>query len=445
MNTFKRGVHPKDCKSLSADAPIRSVLPGEKLIFPLSQHIGAPAKPVVAPGDTVKVGQLIAEAGGFVSAPVHSSVSGTVEAISPMLTLKGENEDCIIVKNDGLYEETEGYGQKRDAFGFGPSEIISAVKDAGIVGLGGAGFPMHVKLSVKDPSKIDFLIVNGAECEPYLTSDYRLMLERADDLIRGVEYLLRIFPNAKGVIGIESNKPKAIELLSAKAGGRISVSTLKAKYPQGGERMLIYAVTGRKLNSSLLPADLGCVVVNVASVIAATEAIEYGIPLTERVMTVTGDAVNTPCNLKVHIGDIYSHVLEEAGGFSCNPEKVLSGGPMMGIPMYSMEVPVVKTAASILAYRHDPAAVNISPCIRCGKCMLACPEKLVPQMLTQASDHDRFDLFEKYGGMECIECGSCAYVCPAKRHLVQSMRYGKRETAKIIKARKAAEGGSNGK
>ncbi|MBP5293252.1 MAG: electron transport complex subunit RsxC [Clostridia bacterium] len=446
LHTFKRGIHPHDGKELSRDEPIRDILPGETLIYPMSQHIGAPAVPCVNIGDHVLIGTKIAEPGSFVSCPIHSSVSGEVVSIGPAMTLKGEPETCITIKNDNAYEVLPSGVEGRDVSSMDSASILAAIRDAGIVGLGGAGFPMHVKLGVKDPTTIDYLIVNGSECEPYLTSDYRLMLEESDKLMRGVSYLLRLFPKAKALIGIENNKPDCIEKLSGMVGEGIEVCPLLAKYPQGGERMLIYALTGRKLNVSMLPAQVGCVVVNVASVIAATEALEDGRPLTRKVMTITGDGVNQPSNVRAYIGDSYRHVLEESGGFKGTPGKVISGGPMMGISMFTLDIPVVKTSASILAFGKDPVAQkDMSPCIRCGACMRACPEGLIPQHLALLSDRNKFEEFEKCGGMECIECGCCAFVCPAKRPLVQSMRYGRRETGALQRARKAAAAEKGGK
>ena len=306
--------------------------------------------------------------------------------------------------------------------------------------MGGAGFPAAVKITPKDDSQIDYLIINGAECEPYLTSDDRLMREQGDELLAGCELLLKLFPNATCLIGIENNKPEAIANLGEKVKdySNIQICPLKAKYPQGGERMLISALTGRKLNSKKLPADVGCVVVNVATAILAFYAVALGRPLTHRVMTITGDAVAKPCNLLVPIGMSYAKVLEAAGGFAegVTPEKIITGGPMMGTALFTLDIPVTKTSASILAFKKDPVGIHdTTACIRCGRCVSACPERLIPQLLSEAADNEDFATFEKYGGMECIECGSCAYVCPAKRHLGQSMRYGRRMTSAIIRAR----------
>ncbi len=459
LRTFKRGIHPKDGKAYSAESPIRPIPAAGDFVYPLSQHIGAPAVPLVAVGDRVLAGQKLADAGGFVSAPIYSAVSGTVKAIGPHASGSGETVPCITVENDGQNEWIDPAFDPANTPFTSPEAVANAmaseplasmdktairgrIREAGIVGLGGAGFPTAVKLTPKDDGEIDRLIINAAECEPYLTSDYRLMLERPHELLAGCELLLRLFPNARCIIGVETNKPAAIRLLSrlCRSLDAVSVCPLKAKYPQGGERMLIKAVTGRELNSTLLPSAVGCIVMNVASVIASFRACALGAPLTHRVMTVTGDGVVAPCNLEVPIGISHRAVLEAAGGFDGDPRKIISGGPMMGTAIFTTDIPVTKTSASILAFKADPVALHdTTACIRCGKCLAACPERLVPTKLAEAAEGDDFASFEKYGGMECIECGSCAYVCPAKRHMVQSMRYGKRRTGAIIRERKAAE------
>lgn len=440
LKTFLRGVHPFDGKFFSKDEAIRRVLPEGEMVFPLSQHIGAPAVPTVAPGDRVLVGQQIAKPGGFVSAGICSSVSGTVKKIEMRTTIVGETRESIVIENDGQYEPIAGLGDKRDYTKLSPAEIRDIIRDAGIVGIGGAGFPTHVKLTTKDDSKVEYIIVNGAECEPYLTSDYRLMLERPDELLTGLKVILSLFPNAKGVIGIEDNKPDAIKLLEQKTAGEpgIEVCPLKTKYPQGGERMLIHAITGRDINSSMLPFDAGCIVQNVATVIAIYQAVCCSTPLITKVMTITGDAVKSPCNLEVSLGCSHQAVLDAAGGFSGQPEKLISGGPMMGTAMYTLDIPVQKTSSSILAFLEDPVADNPpTNCIHCGRCVAACPEKLVPQMLQDAADHDDFARFEKLGGMECIECGCCTIVCPARRTLTQSCKYGKTSVNRLRREAKA--------
>ncbi len=459
LKTFKRGIHPADGKSLSADCPIRLIKATGDCVYPLSQHIGAPATPLVAVGDVVLAGQKIAEAGGFVSAPVYAAVSGKVIAIGPHPSANGETVPCITIENDGQdqwvdarfdpaaypYTTPEAVWQamkEEPLLSMDKAAIRKAVREAGIVGLGGAGFPAAVKLTPKDDDAIDTVIINAAECEPYLTSDYRLMLERGDELVAGCELILRLFPKARCVIGVENNKPQAISHLKqiTQDHPQVTVCPLKAKYPQGGERMLVKAVTGRNLNSAILPSAVGCMVINVASVIAVFRACALGIPLTYRIMTITGDGVNTPCNLEVPVGMSYRAVMEAAGGFNGDPQKIITGGPMMGTAIFSTDIPVTKTSASVLALKRDPVAFHdTTACIRCGKCLAACPERLMPTKLAEAAEADDFASFEKFGGMECIECGSCVYVCPAKRYLVQSMRYGKRQTGAIIRARKAAE------
>ena len=433
--TFKGGLHPYDGKDLSKDKPITEYLPQGEMVYPLSQHIGAPAVPCVAKGDRVLVGQRIAEAGGFVSANIHSSVSGTVKAVEPRMTVSGAKVNSIIVENDGQYEQAE-FMPVADRT---PEAVIAAVREAGIVGLGGAGFPTHVKLSPKEPDKIDTIIINGAECEPYITADYRCMMEIPEQVISGLNLILSLFPKAKGVIGIEDNKPDAIAKMRelCKSESRIEVAELKTKYPQGAERSLIYAITGRAINSGMLPADAGCIVDNVATAIAIHEAVTMGKPLYERVVTVTGDAVNAPGNFKVKAGTNAAELVEAAGGFKIRPEKVISGGPMMGMALGTLDVPCGKTFSSLLCFTKDEvAACEPGNCIRCGRCVEVCPAGLMPTKLSEVADHGDFALFDQLNGCECVECGCCSYVCPAKRRLTQSMKTGRRE-ALALRRKKA--------
>ena len=434
--TFKGGLHPYDGKALSKDKPIKEYLPGGELVFPLSQHIGAPAKAIVKKNDRVLVGQMIAEAGGFVSSPVFSSVSGKVKKIEPRLTVAGTKVESIIIENDGEYEQVEFTPLKDRS----PKSVIDAVKNAGIVGLGGAGFPTHVKLSPKEPDKIDTIIINAAECEPYITADYRCMMETPEDLISGLNIILSLFPQAKGVIGIEDNKPDAIALMKdlCEKEERIEVAPLKTKYPQGAERSLIYAVTRRSINSSMLPADAGCIVDNVATAIAIHEAVNLGKPLYERVVTVTGDAIAEPGNFKVKNGTIAAELAEAAGGFKETPEKLISGGPMMGMALSTLDVPCGKTFSSLLVFTKDQvAACEPGPCIRCGRCVTVCPAGLMPTRLSEIADHGDFELFDQLNGCECVECGCCSYICPAKRRLTQSMKTGRREAMALRRKKKA--------
>ena len=429
--TFKGGVHPNDGKSLAKDKAIVELLPQGDLVYPLSQHIGAPAKPVVAKGDHVLKGQKIAEAGGFVSAPIYASVSGTVKAIEPRVNPTGSKLNSIIIANDGQYEEVE-YPQPKPLSELTKEEILNIIGEAGVVGMGGAGFPTHVKLAPKDPSKIEYILVNGAECEPYLTSDYRQMLECPEEIIGGLKVILKLFDKAKGVIGIEDNKPDAIEKMKQAAQGesRIEVMPLKTKYPQGGERTLISAITGRKIYSAKLPADAGCIVDNISTVIAIYRAVCKQTPLITRVMTLTGDAFKTPINVNVRIGCNHADLVAEGEGFKQEPAKIISGGPMMGFAMFDLNVPVTKTSSSILALTRDEVAENEpTACIRCGRCVQACPGNLVPQKMAQAAMHNDYDTFVKLNGMECYECGSCTYVCPAKRPLTQTFKQARQYVA----------------
>ena len=380
LATFKNGVHPYEGKELSENKPVKVLIPHGEMVYPLSQHIGAPAKPLVAKGDQVLAGQKIAECGGFISANVLCSVSGTVKGIEPRMVANGSIVQCIIVENDGEYKTIEGFGEKRDYTKLSKAEIREIVKEAGIVGLGGAGFPTHVKLTPKDENAIDYVIVNGAECEPYLTSDYRMMMEEPERLVGGLKVMLALFDNAKGVIGVENNKPEAIAKLTelVKDEPRIEVCPLQTKYPQGGERMLIYAITGRQINSAMLPADAGCIVDNVDTVISIYNAVCESTPLIRKIVTVTGDAVAEPQNFNVKLGTNYRELLEAAGGFKTEPEKMISGGPMMGQALYSLDIPVAKTSSALTCFTKDQVAAEApTPCIRCGKCIRACPTQAI--------------------------------------------------------------------
>lgn len=436
--SFKKGVHLYEGKELAMDCPIKTIDAEKEMVYPLQQHIGAPAQCVVSVGDRVLKGGLIAKADAFICAPVHSSVSGTVKAIEKRTVCSGDSVDCIVIENDGLNECVEGYGEQRSLSELDAQQVAEIIKNAGIVGLGGAGFSTAVKITPKNAQGIDTLIINGCECEPYLTCDYRLMLERGEGIVKGIKAVLTLLPNARAVIGIEDNKPQAVEAMRKLTDGEdnITVQELKTKYPQGGERQLIYAVTNRKINSKMLPADKGVIVLNTATCYAVYEAVYKNIPLIHRVMTITGEGVNTPCNVDVPIGISHSYLLEKAGGAKDDAVKLISGGPMTGTAMYSLNVPVVKTSASILAFcKDDVSALSQSACIHCGRCVSVCPQKLVPQMMAKAVKSNDFERFESVGGMECIGCGCCAYACPAKIPLIQLFKHGK---ASVISARKKA-------
>lgn len=422
--TFHGGIHPYEGKELSKDRPIKQYLPKGDLVYPLSQHIGAPANAIVAKGDTVKVGQKIAEANGFVSSPIYASVSGTVKAVEPRRVITGDNVMSIVIENDRQYEEVD-FPEPKPVEVLLKEDIIGMIREAGIVGMGGAGFPTHVKLSPKEPDKIDYVIANCSECEPYLTSDYRKMIEQPEKLVEGLAIILRLFDNAHGILAVEDNKPDCIKILKKLTAdnNRISVATLKTKYPQGSERQLIYACTGRAINSSMLPADAGCVVNNTDTVIAVYNAVKEGRPLMKRIVTVTGDCVKHPQNFSVPIGTNYAELIEEAGGFVKEPEKIVSGGPMMGFAIFDINVPCTKTSSALLCLSHDDVSSAVeTACINCGRCVEVCPGRVVPSRLADFAQHKDKEAFEANNGMECCECGCCSYICPAKRQLTQSIK-----------------------
>lgn len=423
--TFSGGIHPYDGKDLSKDKEIRDYLPKGDCVYPVVQHIGAPAVPVVKKGDRVLVGQKIAEAGGFVSANLHSGISGTVKAIEPRMTVNGTKVNSIVIENDGLFEEIDFTQNIKPLEQMYREDVKDVIKEAGIVGMGGAGFPTHVKLSPKNEEAIDTIIVNGAECEPYLTSDYRRMLEVPERIVTGLQIVINLFDHAKGIIAIEDNKPKAIKVLTdlTKNIDNITVNAVKTKYPQGAERQLIFANTGRKIHSGMLPADAGCIVHNIDTIVAIYNAVIEGRPLYERIVTVTGDAVKDTANFRVRLGTNARELIDAVGGFNIeDPGKIISGGPMMGKAMFTLDVPVVKGSSALLCFREDIVSeVEPSNCIRCGRCVEVCPGQVMPNKLATLASQGRIDEFLKYEGMECCECGCCSFVCPAKRHLTQTI------------------------
>ena len=424
--TFKGGIHPDDGKSLAKDKAIVDVKPKGDLVYPVSQHIGAPANPVVAVGDHVLKGQMIAEAGGFVSAPIYASVSGTVKAIAPHLNPTGGRVNSIVIENDGEYKEVE-YPAVTPIEDMSKEDILNAIGTAGVVGMGGAGFPTRVKLSPKEPEKIDYIIANCAECEPYITADYRTMIETPEKLVGGMKIILRLFDNAKGIFGVEDNKPDCIAKMKelVKDIDRIEVKEMMTKYPQGGERTLIYAATGREINSTMLPADVGCVVDNVETVISVYKAVILGRPVNSRVVTVTGDGIKEPKNLLVLAGTDMSELVDAAGGLKAKIAKAISGGPMMGFALYDLHVPCTKTTSAFLFLEHDAVseAQEIqTACINCGRCVSVCPGHVLPARLAKLAERGDMAGFEALDGMECCECGCCSYICPAKRPLTQSIK-----------------------
>lgn len=423
--TFRGGIHPYEGKELSKDHPIEKYLPKGDLVYPLSQHIGAPSVPCVKKGDTVLAGQKIADAGGFVSVPLHASVSGTVKGIEKRLNATGSMVDCIVIENDQQYQETEF--QEARLEDLTKEEILNRIKESGVVGMGGAGFPTHVKLAPKDPSKIEYILVNGAECEPYITSDYRRMIEEPEKVVKGLQVILTLFDSAKGYICIEDNKPDCIAKMKelVKDIDRIEVKEMMTKYPQGGERTLIYAATGREINSTMLPADVGCVVDNVETVISVYKAVILGRPVNSRVVTVTGDGIKEPKNLLVLAGTDMSELVDAAGGLKGKIAKAISGGPMMGFALYDLHVPCTKTTSAFLFLEHDAVseAQEIqTACINCGRCVSVCPGHVLPARLAKLAERGDMAGFEALDGMECCECGCCSYICPAKRPLTQSIK-----------------------
>ncbi len=424
--SFKGGVHPADNKNITADIPIKNAQMCSEYIYPLSQHIGAPCTPCVAVGDRVLRGQVIADSDAFVSAPVHSAVSGTVKAITPHLVHNGATVNSIIIENDFLEESVDFKGKSFEEATC--EDIIASVRAAGIVGMGGAGFPTHVKLTVPKNTKIDTIIVNGAECEPYLTSDYRVMLESPELIVDGLRLAMKAVGVKSGKIAVEANKPEGIKALGMAAKGYdgIEVCPLKTKYPQGSEKHIIYAVTSREVKSGCLPSSAGVIVINIDTAVAIANAVLFGMPLLRRIVTVSGRAIKNPGNFSVKCGTPVSELINQAGGFKAEPAKILGGGPMMGFALKTTDVPVTKGVSAILSLDSSEAPIfDESPCIRCGKCMPACPMRLAPMLLNKAVSEGDLDKAQELNIMDCIECGACAYACPAKRHLTQSCRLGK--------------------
>jgi electron transport complex protein RnfC len=428
LATFVGGIHPPDRKELSKDKAISPTKPPKKVVIPLSQHIGAPCKLSVSIGQDVKKGEVIGIPEGFVSAPVHASVSGKVVAIGEFPLSTGKMTTSVVIENDGK-EEWTSLKDNPDYVKLSPEELKGKVKDAGIVGMGGAAFPAHVKLSPPKEKPIDVVILNGAECEPYLTADYRLMIERSGDVVEGLKILMKIVNVAKGIIGIENNKPDAIKAMEQAVSGEsnITVCPLEVKYPQGAEKMLIKAAVDREVPARGLPMDIGVVVQNIGTAVAVYEAARYGKPLIERVVTVTGEGIKEPKNLMVKIGTLVADLIDECGGFKSETAKIISGGPMMGFSIYSLDVPVTKGTSGILVLPEESVlhAEDFGPCIRCGRCIEICPMGLMPSMLSVLAERGFYEEAKGYDLFDCFECGSCTYVCPSKRPIVQLVRLAK--------------------
>ncbi len=440
MKTFKLGgVHPPENK-LSAHAAIAPLPLPKQVNITLGQHLGAPSTPIVNKGDVVKVGQLIAKSAGFISANIHSSVSGKVLKIDDVYDSSGYRKPSIIIAVEGD-EWMESINTSKEIIHdikLTSKEIIDKINEMGVVGLGGATFPSFVKLMVPEGKRVDTLIINGVECEPYLTSDHRIMLERGEEMLVGVSILMKGLQVQKAMIGIENNKPDAIDALDklCKKFNGISVHPLKVQYPQGGEKQLIQALTGREVPSGKLPIEVGCVVNNVGTAVAVYEAVQKNKPLFERVVTVTGSSVKNPSNFLVRIGTPVRELIEAAGGLPEDTGKIINGGPMMGKALLSADIPVVKGTSGILLMPDDQSHRHTeSNCIRCAKCVQACPMGLEPVLLTKTSKLKLFDRVEKERVMDCIECGSCSYTCPANIPLLDYIRYGKNQVGQIIRNR----------
>ena len=441
MKTFRiGGVHPHDNKIYSAHQPIRECALPEKAIIPLVQHIGAPAQPVVEKGQKVKVGELIAKAGGFVSANIHSPVSGTVTKIDSTTDAWGMKMPAIFIDVEGD-EWLESIDRSTDVIRectLEPKEIIDRITEAGIVGLGGACFPTHVKLLPPPGKKAEVLIVNGVECEPYLTCDHQLMLEHGEEIMTGIQILMRALGIQKAVIGIEKNKPDAIarmqELASRTLG--VKVQPLKLKYPQGGEKQLIDACIRRQVPSGALPIEVGAVVDNVATIYAVYEAVQKHKPLISRVMTVTGKSLERPGNYSVRFGTPLTQVVAEAGGVPEDTGKIIGGGPMMGRAMNNIDMPANKRVSGLL-FLPEAESRRTEPenCIRCGKCVSACPMGLEPYLLSKQAELQMWDEMEKHDVMDCIDCGCCLFTCPSHRPLLDYIRMGKATVGGIIRSR----------
>jgi electron transport complex protein RnfC len=429
LATFGGGIHPPERKELSREASITPVKPPKTVVIPMSQHIGAPCKPLVEIGQEVRLGQAVGEAGGFVSAPVHASVSGKVVGLGEFPTPMGRMVPCVVLENDMQDTWTE-LKDDPNYLALGPEELKEKIKAAGIVGMGGATFPTSVKLSPPKEKPIDTVILNGAECEPYLNADFRLMIEKPAEIVEGLKVLMRVLGVEKGYIGIEDNKPEAVEAMREAASGEasITVEDCKVKYPQGAEKMLIKSLTGREVpNKGGLPMDVGVVVQNVGTAVAIYEAARYGKPLIERVVSVTGRGIKEPKNLLARVGTMISHLIDECGGFGDEPAKVVSGGPMMGFALYTLDMPVTKGTSGLLVLTEEETvhADSFKPCIRCSRCIEACPMHLMPSMLSVLSEAGQYEECKDYGLFDCFECGCCAYVCPAKRPIVQQVRLAK--------------------
>ncbi|MBU3181601.1 electron transport complex subunit RsxC [Clostridium psychrophilum] len=441
IKSFRGGIHPNDNKRFTADKSIELALLPSKVIIPVRQHIGAPCSPIVAKGDLVKKGQVIANSPAFVSSPIHASLSGVVTDVAEYPHPVFGKCLSIVIENDGLDEWIEGIPVQRDWEKLSADEIKGIIKELGIVGMGGATFPTHVKLSPPKDKKIDLLIINAAECEPFLTADYRMMLEYTEQIVTGVKIIMKVLGVKKAFIGIEDNKPDAVlAMQKALEGTAIEAKSIPTKYPQGAEKMLIKVLADREVPSGSLPMDVGVVVQNVGTVVAIFDAVVKGIPLIQRVTTISGSAIKEPKNLLLRLGTTFKDAIDNCGGFSEKPAKIIMGGPMMGFAQLNLEISIIKGVSGILALtKNDINTGKQSPCIRCGKCVSICPAGLNPSMLSILGEKDMYEEAKiEQNLFDCVECGSCVYVCPAKRNIVQYIKYCKmRNNADAAKKKEA--------
>ncbi len=429
LKTFLGGIHPPSHKNLSAGKKIEEPPLPKTVCIPLAQHIGAPCEARVEKGQKVKKGEVIADSQAFVSAPIHASISGTVTAVQDYPHPSGKKIKAVIIESDEKDEWFREPKNGQDPLQLSSEELKKKIREAGIVGLGGAAFPTHVKLSPPKEKNIDAIILNGVECEPYLTADHQLMLEKTEAIVKGLQIILRIMGVQKGYIGIEVNKPDALKAMKKATKGlsNIEVVGLKVKYPQGAEKQLIKAILGREVPPPPgLPMDVGAVIQNVGTAYAIYEAVTFGKPLIERIVTVTGRGIKEPKNLRLRIGTLFSEIINYCGGIQGEAGKVLMGGPMMGLAQYTAQVPIIKGTSGILVLSKEELASGESKhCINCGMCVRACPMHLIPSSLGTYCEKDLFEEAEAAHIFNCIECGSCVFVCPANRHLVQMVKYGK--------------------
>ncbi len=436
LRTFRGGIYPPHNKSCTEMKNIVDLYPRRDLLyFPMQQHIGVPCEPLVKVGDRVLVGQKIGDSEAFLSAPIHASISGKVEKIASVLTPMGSKSLAVAVRNDGLYEQIQGIAP-RSVEGLSPEEIRKTIREAGIVGKGGACFPTAAKLTPPPSCEIDSILINCSECEPYLTCDQRLMVEHAKGVAEGLRIVLRLFPGARGIITVEDNKPEAIEALQNQIvpEDNLELCLLKTKYPQGAEKMLIYAVTGREVPFGKIPAEVGCIVLNTRTCYQIYDIFATGRPVMSRIVTVAGKAVREPGNFRVRMGTSFQDLIDAVGGFREKPAMVLAGGPMMGISLMTLDVPVIKGTSGIVCLAEEEATIeDEQTCIRCGRCVEVCPMGLMPYRLYLLATRRNYRGFEEASGMTCMECGCCSYSCPGKLHLVQTVREGKRSVRELWK------------